>query len=398
MVTDVGYIPFNARLDDLLETTGRVPNARRKSLYGETIHDPSKIEKNVERYTFYSTDIDGLKTTSLEAMTDSLITHSSGPKQLSDILTETNNWWINVLAPTDSEISSLSKAQESREKYEIFSNYTFISFRTFDDDFNGSSYVEPINFYILLFKNGVITFHFQPVSHPDNVQKRIQSLKDFIHVTPEWINYALLDDITDSFLPLIRRTEVEVETIDDLSIVLGGSEKADMLLRISSCRKSVMGISRLLGPKVDILRSLIKRYKDKSDNYRSDRQAGLEAGEARMYQEVLLYFGDIQDHLLTMTQNVGHFDLTLGRAHRNYLGQISIELSQAGEATSAVINRLTFLATIAVPLNLVAGIFGMNIRVPGGNNNDLVWFYWVIISMILFSLVMIAYGKRMRLL
>lgn len=51
-----------------------------------------------------------------------------------------------------------------------------------------------------------------------------------------------------------------------------------------------------------------------------------------------------------MLQNVSHYDLILGRAHRNYLGQISIELSQAGNTTNGVINRLTFFATIVVPL------------------------------------------------
>lgn len=51
-----------------------------------------------------------------------------------------------------------------------------------------------------------------------------------------------------------------------------------------------------------------------------------------------------------MLQNVNHYDLILGRAHRNYLGQISIELSQAGNTTNGVINRLTFFATIVVPL------------------------------------------------
>lgn len=58
----------------------------------------------------------------------------------------------------------------------------------------------------------------------------------------------------------------------------------------------------------------------------------------------------ILDHILTMLQNVNHYDLILGRAHRNYLGQISIELSQAGNTTNGVINRLTFFATIVVPL------------------------------------------------
>lgn len=75
-----------------------------------------------------------------------------------------------------------------------------------------------------------------------------------------------------------------------------------------------------------------------------------EQDEVKVHHEVTLYLGDIQDHILTMLQNVNHYDLILGRAHRNYLGQISIELSQAGNTTNEVINRLTFFATVIVPL------------------------------------------------
>jgi magnesium transporter len=188
-------------------------------------------------------------------------------------------------------------------------------------------------------------------------------LKDFIRVTPEWINYALIDNITDSFAPLIQHTELEVDSIDDLVLVLNGSEQNDMLRRIGSCRKTVMQLLRLLGPKADVVRSLIKRYEDKAKEIsynlklrESHSTTNLNADilpeqdELKVHHEVTLYLGDIQDHILTMLQNVNHYDLILGRAHRNYLGQISIELSQAGNTTNGVINRLTFFATIVVPL------------------------------------------------
>jgi magnesium transporter len=95
-----------------------------------------------------------------------------------------------------------------------------------------------------------------------------------------------------------------------------------------------------------------------------------------------------------MLQNVNHYDLVLGRAHRNYLGQISIELSQAGNNTNEVINRLTFLATLVIPLNLVAGLFGMNVHVPGQDEADLAWFFWIVMGMAMYVTFMLAFGKR----
>ncbi|KAG1250989.1 hypothetical protein G6F68_012513 [Rhizopus microsporus] len=216
----------------------------------------------------------------------------------------------------------------------------FVSFRTFNQDFNSPNYLDAINFYIIVFKDGVLTFRFQDLPHPHNVRRRIHQLKDFIKVTPEWINYALIDSITDGFAPLIQHTELEVDSIDDLVLVLNGSEQNDMLRRIGSCRKTVMQLLRLLGPKADVLRSLIKRYEDRAKEMEymislENTTKETELDEAKAHHEVTLYLGDIQ---------------VLGRAHRNYLGQITIELSQAGNSTNEVINRLTFLATIIIPL------------------------------------------------
>lgn len=361
---------------------------------------------------FYSADLGSAKSDSLR---DLLVKHvvavqpgQEKSRTVADLVQHTSNWWVDILAPSDAEMRAISKifrihplttediqAQESREKCEIFSHYMFISFRSFNNDVISPDYLEAINFYIIVFKTGVLTFHFQPVPHPDNVRKRIHQLKDFIHVTPEWINYALIDDITDSFAPLIQHTELEVDSIDDLVLVLSGSEQTDMLRRIGSCRKTVMQLLRLLGPKADVVRSLIKRYTDKSPQQQQQQQTENESREVRRVQhEVTLYLGDIQDHILTMLQNVNHYDLVLGRAHRNYLGQISIELSQAGNTANEMINRLTYFATVVVPPNLVAGLFGMNVHVPGEESQDLTWFFWIVLGIFLYTVAMIAYGKR----
>lgn len=140
--------------------------------------------------------------------------------------------------------------------------------------------------------------------HPHNVRRRIHQLKDFIRVTPEWINYALIDNITDSFAPLIQHTELEVDSIDDLVLVLNGSEQNDMLRRIGSCRKTVMQLLRLLGPKADVVRSLIKRYEDKAketvyntrlrESQSTNADIYPEQDEVKVHHEVTLYLGDIQ--------------------------------------------------------------------------------------------------------
>jgi Mg2+ and Co2+ transporter CorA len=86
-------------------------------------------------------------------------------------------------------------------------------------------------------------------------------------VTSDWINYAIIDDISDSFGPLIKQIEVEVDSIDDLVLLLRESEQSDMLRRIGSCRKMVMHLLRLLTSKSDVIRGLIKRSEDRTREY-----------------------------------------------------------------------------------------------------------------------------------
>lgn len=88
-------------------------------------------------------------------------------------------------------------------------------------------------------------------------------MEDYIVVAPDWLNYAILDVITDQFAPLIHQIEAEVEAIDDPAMLLQvNDDETELVLRIGSCRKRVMQMLRLLGTKADVVRALIKRLDD----------------------------------------------------------------------------------------------------------------------------------------
>lgn len=105
----------------------------------------------------------------------------------------------------------------------------------------------------------------------------------FTGPSPDWISYGLLDDITDSFALPIRNIEFEVDSIDELVLILKESEQSDMLRRIGHCRKKVMGLLRLLGNKADVIKTLVKRCETRV----GEDGRGLSS-------EVALYLGDVQ--------------------------------------------------------------------------------------------------------
>lgn len=307
-------------------------------------------------------------------------------------------FWLDVMSPSDQEMRTLCKTfgihaltsedvmmQEAREKVELFRNYYFINYRTFEQDVNDEDYMEPINMYVCVFKYGVISFHWSQIPHPANVRRRIRQLSDYLILSPDWISYAIIDDITDVYQPLIHSIESEVDSIDEVILGLlqeteelksdnkslnekqsdsGDVAKTtgfDVLLRVGECRKQVMTLYRLLGSKADVIKGFAKRCNEQWD--------------VAPKSEIGLYLGDIQDHILTMTSSLNHYEALLSRAHSNYLAQINIRMNERSEKSADILGKLTVVGTIVLPMNIICGMWGMNVKVPGQEVDNLIWFW-----------------------
>ncbi|KAJ5728028.1 hypothetical protein N7493_004358 [Penicillium malachiteum] len=287
-------------------------------------------------------------------------------------------WWLDVVNPTEEELGAISRAfsihplttediltQEAREKVELFKQYYFVCFRTFFQmDKTSEEFLEPVNFYMVVFRDGVLTFSFEDNPHAANVRKRIGKLRDYVSLSSDWICYAMIDDIVDSFGPVIRDVELESEAIEDHVFIARVDDFESFLPRIGGLRKKVMSLMRLLGGKADVIRGFSKRCNEQySVTPRGD---------------IGLYLGDIQDHVVTMMSNLAHFEKMLSRSHTNYLAQLNVTNLVLGNHVNKVLSKVTLIATILVPMNLICGLFGMNVNVPGKDASGLGWFFGIL--------------------
>ncbi|CCE81631.1 Piso0_002293 [Millerozyma farinosa CBS 7064] len=355
---------------------------------------------------------------------------------------EDNTWWLDCSCPTDTEMKMMAKAfgihpltaedirmQETREKVELFRTYYFVCFHTFEPDDESEDYLEPINVYIVVFREGVLSFHFSPVSHPANVRRRIRQLQGYVNVSADWICYALIDDITDGFAPAITSIEREADAIEDSVFVVREMDFGYMLQRIGESRKKVMTLMRLLSGKADVIKMFAKRCQDEaaqnSTSIPLQYAQGNSAGPSNMYHygffnehggshsqgsnlnigamghapvssqvpsqhsqeaskttqpraDIALFLGDIQDHIVTMFQNLLAYEKILSRSHSNYLAQLQVQSVISNNRVTDVLSKVTLVGTLIVPLNLVTGLFGMNVEVPGQGNKGLNWFFGII--------------------
>jgi magnesium transporter len=98
-----------------------------------------------------------------------------------------------------------------------------------------------------------------------------------------------------------------------------------------------------------------------------------------------------------MNQNLQHYEKTLGRAHSNYLAQISIEITQASNRTNDVVLKMTLIASVLVPLNIITGLWGMNVEVPGQRAGGLDWFFGILGVMVVLVAVTVWLVRKARL-
>ena len=47
--------------------------------------------------------------------------------------------------------------EEAREKIELFRNYYLVCFRSFDQDQYSPTYLDPVNMYIIVFREGTLS-------------------------------------------------------------------------------------------------------------------------------------------------------------------------------------------------------------------------------------------------
>lgn len=332
--------------------------------------------------------------------------HTIHAKELSSLVDEGSSfaslfdekggaWWLDCLSPNDAEMKILSRAfgihpltaedirtEDSREKFEMFGKYYFVVYNTFASNKESPEFLEPINFYIVVFAQGILSFHFEPVTHCRNVRRRVRQLRDFVEVTSDWICYALIDDITDSFAPQIHDVETETDYIEDHVYQTQNVENMSPLLqRLADTRKVTMSLIRLLSGKADVIRGFAKRCSEQVANAPS--------------ADISLYLGDIEDHIVTMFQNLVAYEKILGRIHVNYMAQLQVEFVNSSNRMSTVLSKAALIGTVLVPMNLVTGLFGMNVRVPGDQvESNLGWWFGVF-GVLIVVVTTLAFGANL---
>ena len=148
--------------------------------------------------------------------------------------------------------------------------------------------------------------------------------------------YFLLDAIVDGYLPVLD--QIAEETSDIESEVLETPDPP-MLRRIFILKRKLIDFRRTSSAMREVVNAIIRR------------EGGL------MGDDLDPYFRDVYDHLVRTVDLV--------ETYRDLLtGSLDIYLSAVANRTNEVMKVLTIYGTVALPLVIITGFFGMNLHLP----------------------------------
>src|SRR3954464_3368173 len=181
---------------------------------------------------------------------------------------------------------------------------------------------------------------------------------------PGYLLYKIVDDCVDASFPMLNKIGNKLERLED--DIFEEERSREVVRDISDVKQEIINFRKVVRPQRAALRDLerTKRY---------------------IPEDLDVYFDDINDANERIWDMLENFK----------------EVSEALEATNEsalshrlndVLRVLTAFSVIMLPLTLIAGVFGMNVKVPGGHNVNA---FWLILGLMVVVVIgMVAFFRR----
>lgn len=286
--------------------------------------------------------------------------------------------WIDLVDPTPDDFArienefhfhtlALEDAQKrhQRPKIDIYDDYFFIVFyavRLTEGEILFDT--QEISFFVG--HNYLVSVHDGSCPEIDGTVKRWrENAPNVDKAGPAILLYSILDAIVDNYFPVL---DAVAERADDVERAVFDGDNRRALETIFGLRKNLLGLRRVLAPERDLMSTLARRDVE------------------LLGEESSVYFQDVYDHVLRVTDAIDTYRELLSGALDVYLSVTSNNLNQ-------VMRTLTSWSIILMTGALIAGIYGMNYRMLPYNS----WgggFTFAILLMAILGIGLFAWFKR----
>ncbi|HEY8582627.1 MAG TPA: magnesium transporter CorA family protein [Capillimicrobium sp.] len=266
------------------------------------------------------------------------VLRAADPDAVADARRSGEFLWLDLLSPTPEELQQAAElfglhplavedAQEFGQlpKLERYGDWLLLVFYGAGQDADGEA--ELVETHLFVSSDWLVTVRREPCLS-------LEHLREGEAPDDRWIVYRVVDALTDSFFPVLAAVDQQIEALEDR--VIGGD--ADI------ARRDVLALRRSALP----LRRVLLAQRDAFDTASSEltRLPGLGAASAD-------YFRDVGDHLRRLA---GRADSDRDRL----MGVLDMADNAATARLNHILERLTLVSTIFLPLTAAVSFFGMN--------------------------------------
>ncbi len=219
-----------------------------------------------------------------------------------------------------------------RPKIEVHGNGLLVVIKAFA--FNSQQLelsAEQVSIYLC--EGTVLTFQEDEGDLFKSVRKRLETATGRIRSRgADYLVYALVDNVVDKYFTVIDQIEEELDRLEET--IMRAPDVATKA-KIHDLRLALLTLRKSISP----LRELMNRF--------SDSESTLVSADTQVY------IRDLRDHVIQITDLVETYrDVTNG-LYDLYVSEISFRMN-------SVMQTLTIVSTIFIPLSFLVGVYGMN--------------------------------------
>ena len=265
--------------------------------------------------------------------------------------------WINIEKPTERETEYLAQnypfhpldlddclSRIQRPKIDEYKDYLFLVFHfpVFNKEARATASSQVS---VFIGKSYLITLHKGELKPLVKLFRECQldeesRQENFSHGSG-YLLYRIVDRLVDYCLPILNKIGDNIERTEDDIFATRGMPRA--IEKISMLRRDVISFRRTIWPMRAVIGSLESKVRRFTD------------------MDLSVYFGDMIDHVDKIWDGLDEYKEIIE-------GLNDTHDSLATNRTNEVIRMLTIIATILLPLTVVASIYGMNVPLPFQNS------------------------------
>jgi len=216
-------------------------------------------------------------------------------------------------------------------KIDDFGDYLFIVVHGINHSAD-SEVVETAELAIFLGPHFMVSNHSYPLYSVEAVRRGVEDDGRLLRRGVNFLTHALIDTLIDNILPTVDKMTEIAQEIEEEAIRSPQQATLESILKL---KRSTLHIHRVMAPQREVLNRLSR-------------------GEFPIIEkEAQIFYRDIYDHLVRLEDlNMSSREVA-ANAMANYLSSLANRQNETMKVLSMV-------ATIFLPLALLAGIYGMN--------------------------------------